>query len=287
MADLDAAAQFIAGNARILDRRRFDVLFGNGPSSAVRDAVAAYANPDGGFAHGIEPDARTPHSQPLGAEMALRVLHEADAWDPHLVDRALGWLDANEADPAGITFVLPTVEGWPHAPWSVPDEGLPPSLIATGLISATLLQRGVDHPWLTRATEWLWQEAERLDGGHPYVVRGTLAFLDRAPDRDRAQRIVDERIAPLLRNEEYVALDPDAPGEVHGPLEYAPRPDSLARALFDDATIERHLDHLDAQQRDDGSWTFNWLAWSPAAEREWNGAMTVERLSLLRANGRL
>jgi hypothetical protein len=31
---------------------------------------------------------------------------------------------------------------------------------------------------------------------------------------------------------------------------------------------------------------FNWLAWSPAAEREWRGAVTVEALHLLRANGR-
>jgi len=31
---------------------------------------------------------------------------------------------------------------------------------------------------------------------------------------------------------------------------------------------------------------FNWLAWSPAAEREWRGAITVDTLHLLHANGR-
>ena len=30
----------------------------------------------------------------------------------------------------------------------------------------------------------------------------------------------------------------------------------------------------------------NWLAWSPAAEREWRGFLTVEALRVLRANGR-
>ena len=285
--DLDAAAQFVAANARVLERRLFDRRFGDGPAAPLRDAVAAYRNPDGGFAHGIEPDARTPHSQPLGIESALRILHEGDAWDDELVSGALGWLAEHEADPAGVTFVLPSVEGWPHAPWWVPDEGLPPSLITTGLIAATLHARCAEHPWLDRATDWLWQRAEQLDGGHPYEVRGTLTFLQQAPDRARAEQIVAERIAPLLATEEYVALDPDAPGEVHSPLEYAPRPDSLARPLFDDAVIERHLDHLAAAQRDDGSWTFNWLAWSPAAEREWNGVMTVERLSQLKSNGRL
>ena len=47
------------------------------------------------------------------------------------------------------------------------------------------------------------------------------------------------------------------------------------------------LDHLAAGQRADGGWTFNWLAWSPAAEREWRGALTVDALRVLRANGRL
>jgi hypothetical protein len=64
-------------------------------------------------------------------------------------------------------------------------------------------------------------------------------------------------------------------------------PDSLARRLFDGATIEAHLDRLADAQREDGGWTFNWLAWSPAAEADWRGALTVDALRVLRANGRL
>ena len=60
-----------------------------------------------------------------------------------------------------------------------------------------------------------------------------------------------------------------------------------ARSLFDDVTIKAHLDHFARAQRDDGGWTFNWLAWSPAAEREWRGYLTVDALRLLRANGYL
>jgi hypothetical protein len=33
--------------------------------------------------------------------------------------------------------------------------------------------------------------------------------------------------------------------------------------------------------------TFNWPAWSPAAERDWRGYLTVSNLVILRANGRL
>jgi hypothetical protein len=83
-----------------------------------------------------------------------------------------------------------------------------------------------------------------------------------------------------------VTLDPDAPGETHSPLDFAPLPGSLARSVFDDAVISAHLGHLAARQRDDGGWMFNWPAWSPAAEQDWRGYVTVSNLVILRANGR-
>ena len=92
--DFDAAAAFIAANARVVDRRRFQRLFGDQAAGPVRDAVAAYRNDDGGFGHALEPDCRAPGSQPLAVEMALRILDEADAWDEALVLGACDWLAA-------------------------------------------------------------------------------------------------------------------------------------------------------------------------------------------------
>ena len=40
--DFSAATAFVAANARVLDRRRFERLFEDGPAAPVRDAVAAY-----------------------------------------------------------------------------------------------------------------------------------------------------------------------------------------------------------------------------------------------------
>jgi hypothetical protein len=284
--DIDAAAQFIASNGRVLDARRFERLFAEGSAEAMRDAVAAYRNADGGFGHSLEPDERTPASQPLAIELALRTLDEADAWDDELVRGACDWLEAHAPTEGGATFVQPTVAGWPHAPWMVPQAGSPPCLISTGLIAGTLHARGVDHPWLERATELLWSRIEELRSTDPYEARGVLRFLQHVPDRDRAQRAFD-RVGRLLVEGDLVALDPDAPGEVHTPLDYAPEPDSLARQLFDQKTIEAHLDHLAGAQRDDGGWMFNWLAWSPAAERDWRGSITVDTLRVLRANDHL
>jgi hypothetical protein len=284
--DLDAAARFLAGNARVLDRRRFERLFSGGDARPVRDAVAAFRNSDGGFGHALEPDGRTPASQPPAVGMALRTLDEADAWDEELVAGACEWLAANAPDGGGASFVEPTVEGWPNAPWWEAD-GRPASLYCTGDIAGTLHARHVEHSWLDDATALLWRRIGELDDDPgPYAFRGLLKFLEQVPDRGRAEQVLP-RVGELLFEWDMVALDPDADGEVHTPLDFAPNPDSPARRFFDEATIEAHLDHLAAGQADDGGWTFNWLAWSPVAASEWRGSRTVDHLRTLRANGRI
>ena len=92
--DFDAAAAFLAGHARVLDRRMFQRLFCDGAAGPVRDAVAAYRNSDGGFGHALEPDCRAAASQPAAVEMALRMMDLADEWDARLVRDAVDWLAA-------------------------------------------------------------------------------------------------------------------------------------------------------------------------------------------------
>ena len=283
--DLDAATAFIAANARVVDQRRFQRLFQDGPAAPVRDAVAAYRNEDGGFGHALEPDGRAPGSQPAATEMALRIMNETDAWDDDLVRGACDWLAAVAPAEGGAAFVEPAIAGWPHAPWWVSEDGHPASLFATGMIAGALHARGVSHPWLDGATEVMWNRIAKISEPNGYEMFGVLAFLQHVPDRDRAREVFG-RTGPLILERKLVALDPQAPGEVHGVLDFAPEPDSLARALFDDATVNAHLDHLAGAQLEDGGWTFNWPAWSPAAERDWRGFLTVDALRLLRANAR-
>ncbi len=291
-ADFEAAAGYIAASARIVDRRRFERLFQGGDPAPVRDAVAAYRNADGGFGHALEPDCRAPGSQPVTVEMALRILDETDAWDQDLVTGACDWLASVAPDEGGAAFAEQGMTGYPHAPWWVPEEGHPASLVSTGLLAGTLHARGFRHPWLDRATQTMWRRIDAMtDAGGVsgvaggYEMFGALRFLQHVPDRDRA-RATFERVGPMIVERKLVALEPGAPGEVHTPLDFAPEPDSLARALFDKPVIEAHLDHLARAQLDDGGWTFNWPSWSPAAERDWRGFITVETLRILRANGR-
>jgi hypothetical protein len=286
--DIAAAEQFLAARARVVDRRAYERLFRAGDAQPVRDAVAAYRNPDGGFGHALEPDCRTSASQPAAVEMALRILDTADSWDEQLALSACDWLMSVAPAEGGAAFVEAGVAQAPHAPWwaEVLGEGHRASPIQTGQLAGTLHARRLSHPWLEQATAVMWQLMDQLSEPTAYPMLGILAFLQHVPDRGRAQTAF-EKAGPLLLERGLVALDPEAAGEVHTPLDFAPRPDSIARQLFDEATIARHLDHLASAQRDDGGWMFNWLAWSPAAESDWRGFLTVDALRILRANGRL
>jgi hypothetical protein len=283
--DFDAAANFLAAGARVLDRRVFERLFCGGAAGPVRDAVAAYRNPDGGFGNALEPDCRAAASQPAAVEMALRIMDLADAWDERLVRDAIDWLVTIAPAEGGAAFIQPSVSEGPHAPWWMPAEGHPASLIQTGQIAATMYARGLAHPWLDGAARVMWSGIENLAAPNGYEMFGVLAFLEHVPDRARAADAFD-RVGPLLLSSGLVALDPEAGGETFGPLAFAPLPGSIARPLFDATVIDAHLDHLAGAQGDDGGWMFNWPSWSPAAEADWRGFITVDALRVLRANGR-
>src|SRR5690606_24265688 len=162
---------------------------------------------------------------------------------------------------------------------------------------AGLLHRNeVWHAWLFRATDFCWQAVESLERSHPYEIEAAVAFLDAVPDRARAEAAAD-RLGRLVRGQRLAALDPDdlgaypvapgyAPGEHHFPHDYAPAPDSLARAWFTDEEMARSLDHLAAEQREDGGWPVRWRRWAAAPALEARPMVTIEALRILRAYGR-
>jgi hypothetical protein len=285
MIDLEAAAEFVHLNARLIERRRFAYLFGDGPAEGVIAAVRAYRNGDGGFGQGLEPDLRDPESQPAAVMHAAEFLAEAGAGDDPMLVEACDWLLTVTRDDGGVPFVLPTVlESRSGGPWRQPaDES---SMIMTAEVAAMLHRAGASHPWLERAGEWLWRNIPQLGADGAYAWRFALDFLDVVPDAERAEAVLAE-VGPRLLSSGLVTLDPDAHGEVHSPLDFSPWPDSRTRRLFDAPAIERDLDRLEAGQQDDGGWTFDWPAWSPRATLDWRGFVTVHALKVLRANGRL
>ena len=100
----------------------------------------------------------------------------------------------------------------------------------------------------------------------------------------RGQRIV---LLDPAHPEDAVIAPGYAPGEYHLPHDYAPNPDSMARAWFTDEEMDRSLDHLVAAQQADGGWPITWAKWSATTEFEARPGVTIRALRTLRAYGRV
>jgi hypothetical protein len=286
MIDLEAAAQFVHAHGRLLERRRFDCLFGDGTQDAVLRAVDAYRNPDGGVG-AMEPDIRTPASQPSAVLYAFEVLEEIEQAPESFTAGALDWIQTITNDDGGIPFVLPSALAYAHAPWWAPAEDPPSSLLMTAgvVAAASRLDLGA-HPWLGPATAYVWDAIKTLKLSDPYAFRYTVHFLDAISDRARAATEL-AALKDRVPADGVLRVEAGTDGETLGALEVAPRPDHAGRALFPDALIERELDELERAQQDDGGWTFSWTAWNPAVAFEWRGMVTLQALTTLRAYGRL
>ena len=284
--NLSKATDFIWRTARLLEQRRFAYLFLDGQRQAVLEALRPYQNPDGGFGNGLEPDIRGPVSQPVPTWMALCILDEAGAFADPLVTRACDYLLTITTPDGGVPFVLPSVRDYPRAPWWETGDQPPASLNPTAAIAGLLHKHRVEHPWLTAATEYCWRKLDEMERTDPYEMRAVLPFLDFVSDRQRAENVF-ARVGPKILEQKLVALTPTTQNDTHNPLNFAPRPQSLASRLFSDEVIETHVDALASAQQEDGGWQFNWLAWNPASALEWRGVVTTEAVVTLRAYGRL
>jgi hypothetical protein len=290
--DLSAAADFLAGSARVLDRRRFEVLFDGGNPAAVLAAVDAYRNRDGGYGWGLEPDFRSRTSQPGGA------LHALEAFADLIPDRTgraaelCDWLASVSLPDRGLPFALPVPDPAACAPFWASADSTQSSLQITAVVAAAAHRVGAadavvaDHPWLARATAYCMAAVRDL-GPEPHAM--VLAFaaqlLDAAaPTTPGAADAVDA-LRPHVPADGLLHVAGGADDEFMRPLDFAPFPGGPARSLFGPGVVEAELERLAAAQELDGGWRVDFGSFSPAAALEWRGHRTVNALVMLRANG--
>ena len=276
---LERGREFIYATARVLEQRLFATAFEGAPATGVVDALRAYRNDDGGFGHGLEPDARAPASQPVDVWFAFDTLVAAGVRADELVLPACDWL-ATLGVP--VPIMLPSIRGYPQARHWRETEEFPPSLFGTIGATAALHALGVEHPWRDEATAWCLHElaADPLDDAH--TISWALQLLEHVGE----ERLVD-RVMRALPHARWFLADPDDPAYGLTPLEFAPSPESRWRLMFEDAAIDAHLDRLAATQEADGGWEVTWEPPSEAARLEWRGILTVKNLRVLHEYGRL
>ncbi|MFI6377069.1 hypothetical protein [Streptomyces sp. NPDC050546] len=290
------AERFVWLTARVLEQRLFAHHFRGAAADPVETALDAYRNEDGGYGHALEPDLRGPVSLPLHTAHALRVLDAVGRCAGQRVERVCRYLTSVSTADGALPALRPSGRGYPTAPFLPVVADPSGDLLSTGPVVGLLHRGDVWHAWLFRATEFCWQAVESLEKSHPYEIEAAVTFLDSAPDRARAEAAAD-RLGRLVRAQGLVALDPDrldaypvspgyATGEHHFPYDYARTPRSLARAWFTDDEMTRSLDHLAAQQQEDGGWPVRWRRWAPAPALEAGPVVTIEALRTLGAHGR-
>lgn len=271
---VDHARIFLLLNGRLLERQLFAHLFDGADAQLTLRSLRAYQNADGGFGNGLEPDKRSPESQPIDVEFALRILDMIELSPDDIVLPACDFLTQITTAEGGIPFALPSVKRYPRAPWWDVDDEPSASLNPTASVAALLMQARVSHHWIGRVSPFCWRAIEAYTGSAFHEVMPSVMFLEQASDVERRDLELD-RIRERVAVAGVIAKRGTA-GYAKYPLDWAPRPTSPLRSLFDDATIEQDLDALEADQQEDGGWPINWPAISPVVEYEWRGWKTVD-----------
>jgi hypothetical protein len=291
--DRAAAADFMATHARVLDRRRFELLTGETDPSAALAALGGYRNPDAGYGWGLEPDLRSPESQPAAAHHAFEVFEDiAPATSPHAA-ALCDWLESVSLADGGLPFALPLGNSAGAGPWWKGADPSVSSLQITAVATAAALRVAAHdrdvaaHPWLERATNYCLGAIDAIEEApSAYVLAFSVRFLDAVhASRPDAAGLLSE-LGRHVPADGRIRVQGGAEDEMLHPLDLAPYPGGPARELFSAEVIATDLDRLAALQQEDGGWIVDFRSASPAGSLEWRGYATVRAIDVLDQNAK-
>lgn len=291
--DVSAATDFLATHARLLDRRRFELLNGEPDAVGALAALDGYRNSDGGYGWGLEADLRSPESQPGAAGHAFEVFEEiAPATVPQAV-ALCDWLESVTLPDGGLPMALPLGTTAGCAPWW---EGADPSVSSLQITTVTAAAAHrvashdpavAGHPWLETATRYCLDAIEAIQQAPSgYVLAFSVGFLDSVHESRPEAGALLRRIGAYIPVDGQIRIQGGTEGERLHPLDVAPYPDRPARDLFAPDAISADLDRLAALQQEDGGWIVDYQWISAAGALDWRGHATVRAIDVLRRNGR-
>jgi len=290
--NLSAARDFMATHARVLDRRRFELLDGQPDPSGTLAALDGYRNRDGGYGWGLEADLRSPESQPGAALHAFEVFEDvAPATAPHAA-ALCDWLDSVTLPDGGLPMALPLSVTAGSGPWWATADPSVSSLQITAAVAAAAHRVAAHdpavaaHPWLERATRYCLNAIAAIDQApFAYVLAFSVHFLDAVHDSHPESGDLLRHLGSHIPSDGRLRVQGGTEDEMMHPLDLAPYPDRPARDLFTAEVTSADLDRLAALQQDDGGWIVDFLSMSPAGSLDWRGHATVRAIDILRRNG--
>jgi hypothetical protein len=288
---LSAARSFMAGHARVLDRRRFELLFDGADAQPVLDALRGYRNNGGGYGHGLEPDLRARESQPAAALHAFEVFADIAPVTAPEAAELCDWLDAVALTDGELPLALPIVDANWCAPFWAQADPEAFSLQITAIVAAHANRVAAHdpavagHPWLARATSRCLAAVDELETAPAaYELAFAVRLLDAVQDGDAAAPGLLARLGQYVPDDGRLRVAGGRPDETLRPLDLAPEPGRPARTIVDETVVAADLERLAGEQEEDGGWSVDFQSYSPAAALEWRGYATVRALTILRDN---
>ena len=297
--NFERARDFVKEKARPVDQALFAITFEEGKSELVWDALGEFANEDGGFGHGIEPDCRLPSSSMLGTITAFPYLRQSNAPADHpLVEKGIRYLiNTYDKNLKGWRMLPPEANEHPRAMWwnhdphkadqDVIDHWNNPSACAVSCLHRYSQQVPADllREVTAKGMAEIEKKRETLEG-HDFLTYIELAEELPADLRAPIWAALKQRVTAAI------VTDP-AKWTGYGirPLWAVPDPSSPLMEPLAEA-VNAHLDFEIDHQDNDGSWHpfWNWGQYEEeweTAKVEWQGQLTVKLLRSFKAFGRI
>jgi hypothetical protein len=124
----------------------------------VCSPLDAYRNPDGGCGWGLEPDLRSPESQPAAAWHAFEVFENVGPVTSPRAAVLCDWLESVTLPDGGLPMAVPLALAAGSAPWWQASDPSVSSLQITTVVAGAARRVAAhdpavaEHPWLERAT---------------------------------------------------------------------------------------------------------------------------------------
>ncbi len=271
-------------NARPVDLARWQFHFENGSKQNILNALSAYQNVDGGFAHALEADSWNPNSSPIQTWCAIELLREIDISDRNeiIIQGILKYLDSGKGFTDNKwTSEIKSNNDYPHAFWwnwkqdSIYDYNPTANLAGFAIKFADkhspLHQKACDIAKQAAASFF---ERSKIDDGHLLLCfmrlyqccleSDTLFLFDMIEYSKKLSLFVGTH----LKN---IQLDWSSDGVA---LEYLKAySNNLQAILIDDLQIKTIANYLFDSLQEDGTWNipWNWNAFNDdwAVSKNW------------------
>ncbi len=291
--ELVKSLEFVKEYGRRIDYLLIKNLFED-CSEVLLDELLKYQNSDGGFGHGLEPDAQLPHSSVLATDVAIQILEEIelDRKEDVIKEICAFYISKYNSELERFEFVPKEVDDFPRAVWwNYQDLASFGKFNPTPEVFAFLLKyRGYHEFDIERKIDKLVLEIKEFlptnDQEHSlYSIISLYKQLDKVRKR-LLEKVLMENIEKLMATTKDKWL------------EYTPEPYKLLDKSFPlfkkySDVYELNLSFILEQMSDDGVWypEWQWYQFDDLFESkikyQWMGFITYKKLKVLKENNKI